>query len=235
MHVSRSLLGFFLAVPLLAGCASTQVTNRERHVGFLPKPPRILVYDFAATPEDIPAWSYARDAYAGAGAPMDADQLEEGRKLGAALAEKLVEEINDMGMVAVRAQGQPAPQPDDLAIVGYFTSVDTGSAAKRMLVGFGTGTAEVGTHVEGYRMTAQGMERLGSGDVASGGAGKGPGLVVPALVTVATANPIGIAVSTAVKAQGEISGRTTDEGAAERIAEEIAKELKIKFEEQGWI
>jgi hypothetical protein len=38
-----------------------------------------------------------------------------------------------------------------------------------------------------------------------------------------------------VKAEGEISGRTTAEGSADRIADEIAKVLEDKFKEQGWI
>ena len=62
-----------------------------------------------------------------------------------------------------------------------------------------------------------------------------PGLVVPALVTVVTANPIGLVVGGAVKAEGEVSGRTTDVGSAERIADEIAKHLQIQFQKQGWI
>ena len=79
------------------------------------------------------------------------------------------------------------------------------------------------------------MQRLGGGDVGSGGAGKSPGMVVPALVTVATHNPIGLVVSGAVKAEGEVSGRTTDEGSGKRVADEISKHLKGLFERQGWI
>ncbi len=62
-----------------------------------------------------------------------------------------------------------------------------------------------------------------------------PGLVVPTIVTIATANPIGLVVGGAVKAEGEISGRSGAKGDAERIANEIAKVLKQRFEEQGWI
>jgi hypothetical protein len=54
-------------------------------------------------------------------------------------------------------------------------------------------------------------------------------------VTVATANPIGLVVGGAIKASGEISGRDTIEGAAERTASQIATELKAGFAKQGWI
>jgi hypothetical protein len=43
---------------LAAGCASTKVTNRQQYVsGPVPRPDTILVYDFAATPADIPPYS----------------------------------------------------------------------------------------------------------------------------------------------------------------------------------
>jgi hypothetical protein len=223
-----------LAVSLLVGCASTKVSNREEYIGGeLPRPARIIVYDFAVTPEDLPAWSGASSGYPRAEA--SADDLEAGRKLGAKLAEELVDKINDMGMTAVRSANQPGPQRNDLAIAGYFSSIDKGSAAERVVVGFGKGGADVKAHVAAYRKTDEGMVRLGSGDVDAGGGGKSPGLIVPALVTVATANPIGLAVGGAVKAEGEISGRSTDVGSAKRIADEIAKRLKIQFERQGWI
>ena len=236
MRPTHALSCIVFAGLLVVGCASTKATHVDVYDGpRIPKPARIIVYDFAATPADIPDWSEARQAYADAAADMDADQLEEGRELGAVLAKELVELLNDMGMVAVRAEGQPEAQLNDIAITGYFASIDEGSTMKRVVIGFGTGTAEVKAHVDGYRMTETGMQRLGGGDVASGGAGKSPGMVVPALVTVATHNPIGLVVSGAVKAEGEVSGRTTDEGSARRIADEISKHLKALFERQGWI
>ena len=219
----------------LAGCASTQVSDRQEYEGGkLPRPGRIIVYDFAVTPADIPAFAAAHSAYPESGASMTPEELEEGRKLGADVAKRLVEKIDDMGMTAVRSEGQPAPRLDDIVLVGYFTSVDEGSAAKRMLVGFGKGAANVGAHAEGYHMTATGLVLLGSGSLDSGG-GKSPGLVVPALVTIATHNPIGLVVSGAVKGVGEVTGKSGAEGSADRIADEIAKILEQKFEEQGWV
>lgn len=236
MRVFRLIPIVPLAVLLLAGCSSVKTSDREQYEGpELPRPARILVYDFASTPSDISDWSDAHNAFAEAGASMDADELDAGRKLGADVAKELVKKLNSIGMTAVRAQDQPGPQLNDLAIIGYFSSIDEGSAAERVVIGFGKGAAQVKAHVEGYHMTDQGMQRLGSATLDSGGAGKSPGLVVPALVTVVTHNPIGLVVSGAVKAEGEVSGRTTAEGSAERLADEIAKELKPKFEEQGWL
>lgn len=224
-----------LALGLLVGCASTKVSDRDSYDGpKLPHPARIIVYDFAATPDDIPAWAEAGKAFAGTDSATSEEDLAEGRKLGADIAAKLIDEINDLGMKAVPAKGQPDPELNDIVIIGYFTSIDEGSATKRMLVGFGKGAASVGTHAEGYHMTETGLVLLGGGDVGSGG-GKGPGLAVSALVTVATKNPVGLVVSGAIHAEGEISGRSGAKGSAERVAKEISKVLEEKFKEQGWI
>ena len=237
MRVSPFFLGALLLTgPFLGACSSVAVSDRDEYEGGnIPRPGRILVYDFVVTPADLPAWSEARQHYADAGAKVSADELEAGRKVGAALAEELVKKIDDMGMRAVRATGQPGPQPDDLAIVGYFTSIEAGSAAERIVLGFGKGSADVKVHVSGYRSTSDGMVRLGGGALDSGGGSKAPGVVLPAIVTVATHNPIGLAVNAAVKTEGEVSGRSTDVGSARRVADEIADQLKVKFKEQGWI
>jgi len=157
-----------------------------------------------------------------------------GRRLGAQVAAELVKEIREMGLPAVGAVGQAAPQVDDIVIIGYFASIDEGRAAKRMVIGFGSGAAEMETRVEGYLMTPQGLRKLGAGTVDAGG-GKSPGVAVPLAVTIATANPVGLIVSGAAKVGGEATGRTTIKGTAERTAKKIADELRVAFQKQGWI
>jgi Domain of unknown function (DUF4410) len=139
-----------------------------------------------------------------------------------------------MGLPAVQAAGQPAPRVGDIVLMGYFESVDTGSAEKRIVLGFGSGAAELQTAVEGYLMTDQGLRRLGSGEVESGG-GKTPGVAVPLVVAASSGNPIGLIVGGAVKVGGEVTGKSTIEGAAKRTAKEIADQLRVAFQKQGWI
>jgi Domain of unknown function (DUF4410) len=230
-HVALCLF----ALALLAGCASTQVTARQPYEGGrLARPDRIIVHNFATTPADVPDGSAVAGQYAEHSTPQTAKEIELGRKLGAEVAKDLVAEIRGMGLPAVQAAGQPAPRVGDIVIMGYFESVDTGSAAKRIVLGFGSGAADLQTAVEGYLMTEQGLRRLGSGDVDAGG-GKMPGVAVPLVVAAASGNPIGLIVSSAAKAEGEISGRTTIEGAAQRTAKEIGDQLKVAFQRQGWI
>jgi hypothetical protein len=226
----------FLALGIVAGCASTKVTEQESRVASetLARPETIHVYPFAATPADIPSWSEAASRYAAPSAPQTEEEVATGRKLGALVATELVAEITEMGLAASEASSGTSPKINDLMIVGYFEAVEEGSAAKRVLLGFGSGAAELKTVVEGYQMTGQGPRLLGSGALQSGG-NKTPGAVAPLVVLAATANPIGLVVSGTAKVAGQATGRDTIEGAAKRTAEEIADQLHEKFKERGWV
>jgi hypothetical protein len=86
---------------------------------------------------------------------MTPEEVTTARKLGAEVARNLVTEIQNMGLPAVLAAGQPTPRVGDLVIMGYFVTVQQGSAAERVVVGFGAGDADLKTVVEGYLMTDQ--------------------------------------------------------------------------------
>lgn len=222
------------ALVVVAGCASTEVSNRQRYEGApLARPDRIIIYDFTGDPADVPATSVFAAQMAEA-PPLTAEQAELSRKLGAEVAKELVADLQGMGLPAVAAAGQPPPQVNDIVIRGYFVSVDEGSAAERVMVGFGAGAAELSTAVEGYQMTAQGLRPLGRGEIKSGG-GELPGMVLPIAVVAATANPIGLIVGGAIKATGEATGSATIEGAAKRTAAAIAGQLREAAQKQGWI
>lgn len=230
--MKRMLSAVCLALFVASGCATTNVTSQpvEASRGKLVKPDRIIVHDFAVTSGDLPPEE--RGDYTEGSAT--ADQLETGREMGALVAKRLIEELNDMGMHAVAASASDAPNLNDLVIVGHFESMDKGSAAARWVIGFGSGKAELRTVVAGYVQTKNGLRRVGGGTVDSAG-GKGPGLFIPIIVTAATANPIGLAVAGAAKIEGQVSGRTTIEGAAKRTADAIAERMKERFKEEGWL
>jgi hypothetical protein len=219
----------------VTGCASTKVSDRQEIVfGPIPRPAHIWVYDFAARPEDVPAYSALAGQPSASGAPLTPEQIATGRKLGAQLAAELVTQINAMGMPAEQAMAGITPQIDDLVIRGYFLSIDVGSAEKRIAIGFGSGESELRVAVEGFQMTAQGLRKLGSGTTQATGA-KGPGGVLGLATLLATHNPAGLIVGTGVKVYGEESGKSTVEGRAKATAKEIADVLKKRFQEQGWI
>jgi hypothetical protein len=236
MMKSRTQLAVLLfAVIAIAGCASTSVTQQTpiSRPG-LPRPNRIWVYNFAATPADLPANSSIRGQVGAPSTPPAPEQIETGRELGALIAKELVADIQEMGLSAVQAGPGSSPQVGDGVIRGYLVSVEAGGAVKRFVIGFGAGTSEMDTVVEGYSVTPQGWRKLGSGTLSSSG-GKTPGIVVPAAVAIATSNPIGLIVVGGMKIYGEASGKNKLEGRAKATAAAIADQLRIRFQDRGWI
>ena len=224
-----------LALAVLAGCASAKVTSMHPYAGAaIPRPDRIIVDDFAATPGDVPGDSALVATGPADPMPQTPEEAALGRKLGAEVARQLALDLQNMGLPGVQAAGQPPAQPGDLVVKGFFYGVDQGSAAKRVLIGFGSGAADLRTAVEVYEATPDGLRSLAGGTTSSG-SGKTPGMVAPLAVFAATANPIGLVVVGGIKAYGQLSGRTTIEGDAKRTADEIAARFKQGAERQGWI
>ncbi|MBZ0159015.1 MAG: DUF4410 domain-containing protein [bacterium] len=232
---SRIVSCLFMLI-VIAGCASTKVTERQiiDPQRKLPRPDRILVYDFAATPADVPADSALAGHPDVQQTPQTAEQIETGRQVGAEIAAKLVEEIHSLGLPAERASTQTTPQINDIVIRGYLLSVEEGSRAKRMAIGFGAGKSRLSVAAEGYQMTAQGLRKLGSGTMEAGG-GKGPGGAAPLAVVLATGNPVGLIVGGGIKAYGEMSGKSKIEGRAKDAAKAIVEAMKPRLRQQGWI
>ena len=231
--VSFSVLVGLASLVVVVGCASITITEREEYEGArLARPAQIRVHDFAVSVEDLPKWSELREDYVGSQASMQ--DVEAGRELGGAMAKDLVKRIQEMGLTAAHATDDSPPQVGDLILVGYLISVDEGSVFKRVVLGFGTGAAEISSHTEGYVATKQGIRKLGSGTVASK-PGKAPGAMIPVVLFAATANPIGLIVTLPLKIGQELTGRSKIKGVGRRMTKKIAEALEVKFREQGWI
>jgi Domain of unknown function (DUF4410) len=231
---SRIVLCIFVIAAII-GCASSTITSRQEYTGGkIARPDHIIVYDFAATPADVPAESAIAGQYSEHSSPQTAEQIAAGRQVGAEIAQVLVQDIRGMGLPAEQASSQTSPQIGDLVIKGTLLSIDEGSAAKRAAIGFGSGASELKVAVEGFLMTDRGLRKLGSGTADSSGS-KSPGAALGVVGAIATANPAGLIISSGMKVYGEASGSSAIEGRAKDMANEIAKILQAKFKEQGWI
>ena len=235
MKLYSRIVTCLFALVVIAGCASTEVTDRHEYTGGkIPRPARIWVYDFAATPAEVPADSALAGKHSEHPAPQTAEQIEMGRQMGALIATQLVEEIRGMGLPGARGSTGTNPEINDLVIKGYLLSLDEGDATKRVAVGFGSGASHLSVTAEGFQMTAQGLRKVGSGNIDAGG-GKTPGGAVGVAGLIVTGNPAGLIIGTGAKAYGEYSGSSKIEGRAKAIAKEIAETIKPKFQQQGWI
>ena len=218
-------------IAVLGGCASGDVTHRQKLAAQeqIARPDRIIVYDFGTTPADIPASAAITGNYEQRATPQTGQEIEVGRQLGTQVARKLADNIRKMGITAVHAGKRVAPDTGDIVITGQFITIEEGSRGKRVVIGFGSGSAELGVHVEGYLIEATGPRLLGSRQVETSG-GKMPGVAVPILAR----SPAALAINSALKTKGE-RGAENIEGAAELVADEVAEELETEFRRRGWI
>jgi hypothetical protein len=224
-----------LALFVVAGCASVETTSEYGGAG-LPRPDRILVYDFAYSPGQVtldPGLS-AKLTEARKGEPRSVEELDVGRKAAHALAEHIVHEIRKLGLPAERASGAPPSSGNVLVIKGQFTSIDEGNQTKRVVIGLMAGRSEVKTHVQVYAATDQGRQMVESFETDAKSAPvpgmaetMGAGAVAGHLAASAVA-------STALHGLAEVFMADVD-GDAKATAKELVEKLSEFFVRQGWI
>jgi hypothetical protein len=118
---------FGLIVPLLfgvilaAGCASTKVTQQTPLVNpTMARPNQIWVYDFIAASGEVPADSSIGGDISAPSTPPTAAEIQQCRRFGAMSAQSLVEDIQAMGLPALRGTPNSNPQVGDGVIRGYI-------------------------------------------------------------------------------------------------------------------
>jgi hypothetical protein len=227
----------WLTLVLLAGCAPTDVATIQEYSGksLLPRPDRVLVYDFAVSENDVKLNSAigARLANLVTGAQENEEQVKVGRAVAKALAESLVKELDQLGLPVEHASSATIPTARTVMIHGQFLTIDEGNRLRRMAIGFGVGGTDLRTKVQVY----QGMEaaplllkEFEANAESSKKPGMGPMVGVGAAATSAAS---AAAVSSGVGVGTEFD--QTVEGDAKRTAKEVAKPLSEFFAGQGWI
>ena len=219
---------------IFTACASTEVTQQSPTVNeAISRPKQIWVYDFGATPTDIASASGQNNSGGDTRSPTSG-QVEDGHQPGRLVARYLVINIRAMGLLAAQAGPDSSLQLGDGEIRGYITSADDGDLTRRFIIGFGAGRSEMETLAEYYVMTQQGLRKLGSWTLSSSGS-KTPGIWVPVVTAIALGNPLHLMFSTGMKIYGEESGRSTLRGRAKATASALAGQLRIAFQDWGWI
>jgi hypothetical protein len=224
-----------LAAVLLADCTTVRTTYEDTGEA-LPKPDMVVVYDFAGKADEVKMdsglLSKVRDQLDQT--PLPEQQVELGHKVADALAVKLVQEIQAMGLPAMRAGGT-APHGNRVVMVeGQFLSISQGNRAERVVIGLGAGRSSVKLNSELYGRTREGRRMLASFMVDAAGSRK-PGMAETMGVGAAGGN---LAMSAAASGAGAVGSEAfgeTVEADAKRGAAKLAERLGKYFEEQGWI
>jgi hypothetical protein len=224
-----------LSLALLSACTSVEVNREAGASEQLARPSRVLVYNFAVTPQEVQL-----DAVGSAitqtfdGTADSAQEQQVGHAVADALARHLVSSINDMGMFAQRASGPLPPIDTDLLILGQLVSIDEGSAAARMIIGLGAGRSQVEAHVQVYESVAGRKVPI---ETMTGNAKSSlmPGAAETMGVGALTGH---LLVSTAITAGSQVANQTLSanvDSEAGRLGDKIADQLKSLFIQQGWI
>jgi hypothetical protein len=224
----------------LSACGSdtdAEITNKmsKKDRKTLPPPTQILVYDFAVSPAEVSADSAAADELRGVGDDpySNAQKTSLEHQIAAIVAERLVEELQDLDLPAMRWRGPAPAGPGIYTIEGQFVTIDEGNAAMRMIVGFGAGGTEIKTLVQAYASEQTGKRLLAEAEVSSESS-SAPGLA--ATVPVGSAIS-GLATAAAIQTGvGTVREINTDvrEG-AEETAVAIVELMEPRLEDLEWI
>lgn len=218
---------------LLAGCASTdaEVTKTRAEDSRLPYPQAIYVYNFAVSPAEVPSSSVAAPRLSGA--VDDPERTEKRDKLEHQIADvvaaKVVEELQELGLPAVRWRGTPPLNHNAYTLEGQFLTIDEGNALSRMIVGFGVGGTELRVLVQAYHLQGRSKKLMGEAEVSSESS-NAPGLAATLPVSAAVAGTV--AIATGIGVVRELNSDVRE--GAEDTAEAIVGLLKPRMEAQGW-
>jgi len=235
--IVMSLMACSLALSACGSDTDAEITNKmsKKDRKNLPPPTAILVYDFAVSPSEVSPDSAAANELRGAGDDPynNAQKTSLEHQIAAIVADKLVEDLKDLDLPAMRWHGPAPTGPGIYTIEGQFVTIDEGNAAMRMIVGFGAGGTEIKTLVQAYASEATGKRLLAEAEVSSESS-NAPGLaatlpVGSAISGVATA----AAIQTGVGAVREIN--TDVREGAEETAEAIVELMKPRMEKLDWI
>ena len=235
--MSRSfvLLGLLGAALLTAACTSVQ--QQEMYAGSLPRPEQIIVFDFAATPQDVELDSglTAKALRAMEKESVPEEEAKAARKVSHEVAKKLVKEISDMGLPAVLAT-EPGIEGTsvNMLVRGTFVSIDEGDQDERVAIGLGAGRSSVVIEVELVDWSPAGEQVVDRFKVTAKSA-RNPGAAETMGVGAIAGH---LLVSTAVTAGSQTASEAfgaSIEADTSRAASNAAKLMKKFFVRQGWV
>lgn len=229
--LTAALFGLFAAVgasgyvdnPL---SARVQITGVQNYSGAaLPKPAKILVYDFTISPEDI---QVDKSQQIRLRHLIEGDKTPDkvGENAVDELSKELVKSLKKTGLPVERAKKSMTPPPDALVVKGAFLAVKEGDKAERVAVGMGAGSAEVKTKIEVSLEQAADpvmVSAFQTGTTLANNMGAG----VP---MAAGANPAAVATKSKVTDR-----KKTVSAYATKTADAAAKQITSTMAELGWV
>ena len=221
---STRAISLVVVVALVAGCAQVNTTPLRRYRGPRLEAPRaVVVYDFEPTGESIGLES-GRDIEANEEGDSE-ENLANRREVGRVLADVLAEELEDRGILTSRKSGPVGVPPGSLVIGGQIVTVDEGSRAKRIFIGFGSGKSRLTSAAQLYAVTPTGPAVAWEyQNTAASGAKPGVLTTLPIGIAVQGLTLLLLVINGGLSAMGELSSSSTAN--AKRMAKELAESVE---------
>lgn len=232
----RILIILTLAL-LASGCAKTQVreTAEVAYTG-LPRPDRVLIYNFAVSPADIQQNSsiFAKLGRGMENTSQTAEEIQIGHEVADALATELTVKIANMGLNPLRATSNMPISRGSVMVTGQFININEGNRLRRNMIGFGAGQSSVDAQVKVLAPGRSGLEEIIGFD-AHADSGNMPGAAVTGPAGAAAGAGTAAVLATNAAMSGVKSYKSSSAQQAKDMAEKIASELARYFAQQGWI
>jgi hypothetical protein len=230
MRPSRiGLIALALLVGL--GCAGATANRGKQYAqdGVLPRPPVLVVYDFAVDTDSVMVDTFGPNFFQNTNNPSKENATA--RAVANSLSEALVEELDKRGIHAQRAASS-TPPVDAVVVKGQFLTIEEGDRATRMLIGFGRGAEKLQIRVQAYQVTERGLRRLVESEGEAYG-DKMPGMAVPMGAGAAMGKVArSAAISGGMNVMQEV--RAGLDAAAKNMAKELADRAVSFYTRQGW-
>lgn len=220
---------FFTATAKADGplAAKVNITNLQTYSGSdpLPKPTKILVYDFTIDLSDVQVdeSQKIRPRHLLTG---DENPEAVAKKISSSFSEQLISKLSKAGIPVEHAVADASAPSNTLAVRGSFVSLQQGDKAERSTIGMGAGNAEVQAKVD-VQLTTTSDPVLFSQFQTDTTAAKNAGGALP---VAAGANPASVAVKSKVTDR-----KKTLNAYAEKTADAMASEITKQMAKQGWI
>ena len=211
------LLVVSLLLSLVVGCAGGSSRQTRQHVRdrTLPRPPVLLLYDFAVAPADAPP----------------SEKIKQDRAIARSLSEQAVIKLGQRGIRAQRATASTTVPLHAVVVKGQFVTIEEGSGGQRVLIGFGAGKSELRAIGRVYQMTESGLKIISEGEAGAHGSSS-PGLAPSAIVAGATGSPVGLVAGGAMHLHTESKGPVKEN--IGRLADGFAERAAAFYSRQGW-
>jgi Domain of unknown function (DUF4410) len=221
----------------LAACTSAQ-SQMETAGQMLPRPQVVVVDTFAVSPDEVQldeglSTEIEQAVRERRGTSRNQQEVQAGRQVADAIADKLVVEIQDMGLRAERGSAVPAGAQNALLVKGQLVSVDEGNRTERVIIGLGAGRSDVRSQVQIYEVTSAGSRLIDTIEVDAK-SGLTPGMAETMGVGGLTGHLVLATVVSGGLHVASEAGAANVVADADRAAKGIAKQLSALFAREGW-